>query len=265
MENTPEVSVITPFYNSEKFLNETILSVINQTYTNWELLLIDDASTDQSPAIAKSFTDSDTRIKLFSHSENFGAGIARNTGIENASGKYIAFLDADDSWLPRKLEKQLAFMQKNNLNLCYSSYLLMDEAGNKTGKMIEALPKLTYQKLLKANYIGNLTGIYNAENLGKIYAAKIRKRQDWALWLKILKTEKETLSIQEPLAVYRVRKNSISQNKWRLLYYNFLVYHKVLGYNKFLSSLKMLIFLWEQFFVKTKQIKSVADQSSKLL
>lgn len=254
MENTPDVSVITPFYNSEKFLKESILSVVNQTFANWELLLIDDASTDQSQSIAKSFTDSDPRIKLITQSENFGAGIARNTGVENALGKYIAFLDADDSWLPQKLEKQLAFMQKNSLNLCFSSYLLMDEAGNKTGKMIEALPKLTYQKLLKANYIGNLTGIYNAEKLGKMYAPKIRKRQDWALWLKILKTEKEALSIQEPLAIYRVRKNSISQNKWSLLRYNFSVYHKVLGYNRFLSSLKMLTFLWEQFFVKSKQI-----------
>lgn len=256
MKETPTVSVITPFYNSEKFLEETIQSIINQTYPNWELLLINDASKDNSQIIAEKYCAKDNRIKIFKLEKNSGAGVARNTGIQSAKGRYIAFLDADDVWMPQKLETQLNFMDKHKINLCYSSYLLMNEQGNHLAKMVEALPELSYNKLLKSNYIGNLTGIYNVEALGKIYSPEIRKRQDWALLLKILKIEKTALGIKEPLAIYRERKNSISQNKWALLKYNFAVYNAVLGYNKAKSCLMMLVFLREHFFVKSRQVKS---------
>jgi teichuronic acid biosynthesis glycosyltransferase TuaG len=259
MKDAPKVSVITPFYNSEKFLEETIQSVINQTFSHWELLLVNDSSTDNSRNIAEKYCAADSRIQLINLKKNSGAGIARNNGTQNAKGKYIAFLDADDVWLPHKLETQLEFMEKHQVNLCFSSYLLMDEQGNQMGKMIEALQELSYQKLLKSNYIGNLTGIYNAEVLGKIYSPEIRKRQDWALWLKILKSEKVALGIKESLAIYRLRNDSISQNKLALLKYNFAVYNEVLGYNKPKSCLKMLGFLWEHFFVKSKQLKSVVQ------
>jgi teichuronic acid biosynthesis glycosyltransferase TuaG len=257
MENTPLISVITPFYNSEKFLDQTIQSVVNQTYSQWELLLVNDASIDNSKNIAEKYSAADSRIQLINLNKNSGAGVARNSGTQMAKGKYIAFLDADDVWLPHKLETQLEFMEKHQANLCFSSYLLMDEQGNQLGKMIEALSELSYQKLLKSNYIGNLTGIYNAEVLGKICSPEIRKRQDWALWLKILKSEKVAMGIKEPLAVYRLREDSISQNKSALIKYNFAVYNNVLGYNKPKSCLMMLVFLWEHFFVKSKQLKSV--------
>lgn len=257
MRVAPTVSVITPFYNSEKFLEETIQSVINQTFSHWELLLVNDSSTDNSRDIAEKYCAVDSQIELINLDKNSGAGIARNIGVQSAKGKYIAFLDADDLWLPHKLETQLNFMEKHQANLCFSSYLLMDEQGNQLGKMIEALPELSYQKLLKSNYIGNLTGIYNAEVFDKIYSPEIRKRQDWALWLKILKFEKVALGINEPLAIYRLRNDSISQNKSALFKYNFAVYNKILGYNKAKSCLMMLGFLWEHFFVKSKQLKSV--------
>jgi teichuronic acid biosynthesis glycosyltransferase TuaG len=257
MKTSPLISVITPFYNSEKFLEKTIQSVINQTFSHWELLLVNDSSTDNSRNIAEKYCAADKRIQLINLDKNSGAGIARNIGTHNAKGKYISFLDADDLWMPHKLKTQLDFMQQHKINLCFSSYLLMDEQGSQLGKIVETLDELSYKKLLKSNYIGNLTGIYNAEVLGKIYSPEIRKRQDWALWLKILKTERTALGIKEPLAIYRVRKNSISQNKSALLRYNFAVYNEVLGHNKLKSGLMMLVFLWEHFFVKSKQIKSV--------
>lgn len=259
MTSSPLVSVVTPVYNSALFLEKTILSVINQTYPHWELILVDDCSTDASFEIAKAYSEKDSRIKPFQLKQNQGAGVSRNFGIKEALGSYIAFLDADDLWTPEKLQKQLDFMTKNNCTICYSSYQLMNEDGSLQPKIIEALPKLTFKKLLKSNYIGNLTGIYNAAALGKIYAPVIRKRQDWALWLSALKLENKAMGIQEPLAFYRVRKNSISKNKTSLLKYNFAVYNKVLGYNTLKSIFMMSAFLWEHFFVKSNQIKLLSN------
>ncbi|MEX0997221.1 MAG: glycosyltransferase family 2 protein [Flavobacteriaceae bacterium] len=254
---SPLISVVTPVYNAALFLEETIQSVINQTYSHWELILVDDCSTDTSIEIAKGYSEKDSRIKTFQLSENQGAGIARNRGIKEAAGSYIAFLDADDLWFPEKLQKQLDFMINNNCNICYSSYQLMNEDGSLQPKLIEALPNLTYKKLLKSNYIGNLTGIYNADALGKIYAPKIRKRQDWALWLSALKIENKALGIKEPLAYYRHRKDSISKNKTALLKYNYAVYNKVLGFSTLKSLFMMTVFLWEHFIVKSRQEKSI--------
>jgi len=263
MTTSPLISVVTPVYNAALFLEETILSILNQTYTHWELILVDDCSTDTSLKIANNYCLKDSRIKCFQLSENKGAGIARNLGIKEAKGTYIAFLDADDLWFPEKLNKQLDFMINNNCNICYSSYQLMNEDGSLQPKIIEALPQLTFKKLLKSNYIGNLTGIYNAAALGKIYAPIIRKRQDWALWLTALKIENKAMGIKEPLAYYRVRKDSISKNKPGLLKYNYAVYKKVLGFST-LNSLNMItVFLWEQFFVKSKQIKSKTNLPKK--
>jgi teichuronic acid biosynthesis glycosyltransferase TuaG len=263
MKTSPLVSVVTPVYNAALFLEETIQSVLNQTYPHWELILVDDFSTDASFEIANTYCLKDSRIKCFQLSENQGAGIARNLGIKEATGTFIAFLDADDLWFPEKLQKQLDFMIKNNCNICYSSYQLMNEDGSLQPKLIEALPQLTFKKLLKSNYIGNLTGIYNAAALGKIYAPIIRKRQDWALWLNAIKIEKKAMGIKESLAYYRVRKESISKNKPGLLKYNYAVYNKVLGFSSLKSYYLMTVFLWEHFFVKSRQIKLLTEQAKK--
>ncbi len=257
MESSPLISVVTPVYNAALFLEESIQSVLNQTYPHWELILVDDCSTDASFEIANAYSKKDSRIKSFQLPQNQGAGVSRNFGIKEASGNFIAFLDADDLWLPEKLQIQLNFMMNNNCNICYSSYQLMTEDGSLQPKLIEALPKLTFKKLLKSNYIGNLTGIYNATALGKIYAPVIRKRQDWALWLLALKIDNKALGMKETLAYYRIRENSISKNKTGLLKYNFAVYNKVLGYNTLKSLFMMVVFLWEHFFVKSKQEKSI--------
>ena len=253
----PIVSIITPLFNSEAFILETINSVINQTYKNWELLLIDDCSTDKTIEIAHQFVLKFPNIKLIKNDKNLGAAITRNKGIEASQGTYIAFLDGDDVWKPEKLEKQIAYMQAENCDVCFSGYEQIDEAGKPLNKLIKALPELTYQKYLKSNYIGNLTGVYNAAVLGKIKAPDLRKRQDWLLWLAaIKKSGKPAKSIEESLAYYRVRKNSMSANKLNLLKYNYLVYRKGLGFSAIKSVYYMLIFLNEHFFVKSKLIVS---------
>ena len=251
----PTVSIITPVYNSEVFIKETINSVINQTYKEWELLLIDDGSTDESVTIINQYVNDKSNIKLIKNKKNQGAAISRNKGIIEAQGDYIAFLDADDLWKPEKIEKQLKHMKIHQCEVCFSSYELIDEQGNELNKTVKALPVLSYDKLMKSNYIGNLTGVYNAKILGKITCPNLRKRQDWLMWLNALKVSgKPAYGIKESLAFYRIRKDSMSSNKFNLLKYNYQVYKKGLGYSTLGALIRMFIFLNEQFFVKSKQI-----------
>lgn len=241
-------------FNSEAYISEAINSVINQTYTHWELLLIDDNSTDKTLESVQPFLNANPNIILIKNEKNLGAASTRNKGIEAAAGDYIAFLDGDDVWKPNKLEKQLAFMEANNCDVCFSNYDLIDEKGNPLNKTVIALPILTYNKLLRSNYIGNLTGIYNAKALGKITAYNLRKRQDWLLWLSaIKKSGKPAKSIPQSLAYYRVRNTSMSSNKFTLLKYNFWVYKKGLGFSTAKSIRCMILFLFEHFFIKSKQ------------
>ncbi|WP_046743503.1 glycosyltransferase family 2 protein [Kordia zhangzhouensis] len=251
--SNPLVSIITPTYNSAHFVSDTINSVIAQTYSHWELILVDDASSDTTVEILKKYATLDNRIKVHVLETNLGAAIARNTAIKKASGKYIAFLDADDLWKPEKLSKQIAFMQEKKVAISFSSYELMDEAGNSLQKIIKALPKVDYTKMLKSNYIGNLTGIYDAEKLGKVYMPNIRKRQDWALWLQLTQKVPFAYSIPEALAIYRVRQNSISSNKLNLLKYNYAIYRKALNFGTFKSIIYLIRFLIEHFFIKPRQ------------
>jgi glycosyltransferase involved in cell wall biosynthesis len=250
------VSIITPMFNSEAFIVDTINSITAQTYTNWELLLIDDRSSDHTIEIVNRFTEKHSNIKLLKNEVNSGAAISRNKGIMAAKGDYIAFLDADDLWKPEKLEKQVAFMQTNNCDVCFSSYEQINEQGKPLNKLVIALPMLSYNKYLKSNYIGNLTGMYNSKTLGKIVSRNLRKRQDWLLWLTAIKTSgKPAQGIQESLAYYRIRENSISSNKINLLKYNYAVYKKGLGFSTIKSVYYMLVFLKEHFFVKSKLVK----------
>jgi len=243
-------------YNSEKFISETIKSILNQTYKNWELVLIDDCSHDNTLKIVASFINE--HIKLIKNKENLGAAISRNKGIDSAKGDYITFLDADDLWKPNKLEQQIAFMQSKKCAICYTSYDLINEEGQLMHEQVRALKELSYTKLLKSNYIGNLTGMYNAKVLGKITSPNLRKRQDWLLWLSAIKKSGEpAMGIQESLAYYRIRKNSMSSNKFNLVKYNYWVYRKGLGFSTVKSIFKMIVFLKEHFFVKSKQTTSI--------
>ncbi len=256
MSQLPLVSIITPIYNSQDFLEATLTSVQNQTYSNWELILVDDASTDSSEKIANQFCAEDSRIRYEKFSFNQGPAISRNRAIELATGDYIAFLDSDDFWAPDKLEIQVGFMQKHDCDVSFSSYLLVDEEGNSLGKRVAAMPVLTYQKLLRNNYIGNLTGIYRSKTIGKVFSPQIRKRQDWGVWLEAIKRSgKPALGIQSDLSFYRKRKNSVSTNKFGLLKHNFLFYKNHLNQSWPKATISMGKFLWEYFMVRPKLIE----------
>ena len=236
------VSIITPSYNSEKFIVETIESIINQTYTNWELIITDDCSSDTTVEIIESFIQKDNRISLYTLKSNQGAGVARNHSIQVAKGRFIAFCDSDDQWKINKLELQLNSMLKKNTVLSYSGYDVIGENGTFI-KTIYPPKIITLKKILSNNYIGCLTAIYDSKKIGKQYMPLIRKRQDWVLWITILKKIKKTEGISGSLAIYRLRSNSISSNKFNLIVHNWKVYHHVLGYNKFKSVLLMTNFL----------------------
>ena len=225
MEN-PLVSIITPCYNSESFIADTIKSVQNQSYENWEMLITDDGSTDSSIKIIEKFATEDTRIKLFKIS-NAGAAVARNHSIEQAKGTYIAFLDSDDIWLPKKLEKQINFMETNNYILSFTSYQRMNEEGILINEVVKAHAKLNYKNMLYSNKIGCLTAMYNQEKLGKIYMPLIRKRQDYALWLSILKKVDFAYGLDEVLATYRLRNFSMSAKKTEMIKWNWKLYREI--------------------------------------
>lgn len=245
-------------FNNEAVIKKTITSVLNQTHTNWELLLINDASLDQTIEIVKSFSESDSRIKLFQHSENKGAAEARNLGTKSATGKYIAFLDADDLWKENKLELQVEVLNDGAADVCFGSYEWMNSKSVPLNKKVQALEQLPYNKLLKANYIGNLTGIYNCESLGKIYTKNLKKRQDWLLWLEALKRSKRpAIGISETIAYYRISEGSLSSKKTNLIKHNFNVYRKGLGFSYPKSLGCLILFFYEHLFVKKKLIRTI--------
>jgi len=252
------VSIITASYNVEQYIEETIASVQSQTYQDWEMLITDDASTDNTCIIIEAIAKKDARIKLFKLKQNSGAAVARNYSIQNARGRFHAFIDADDVWFPTKLEVQLKMMSLNNIEVSFSNYIYIDENSKPMNIMVRAIKELTFSKLLKNNYIGNLTGIYDTKYIGKLYCPPILKRQDWCLWLDAVKNSKSVaLGIQKPLAKYRIRRESLSRNKIRLLKYNFLVYHNHLNYGNIKSLYFLLIFLFEYFFVRPKYIEKI--------
>jgi glycosyltransferase involved in cell wall biosynthesis len=220
------VSVITACYNSERHISETINSVINQTYQNWELLLVDDCSIDNTIALIEELQKTDKRIKLVQLKENSGAAVTRNTAIKEAKGTFIAFLDSDDKWLPKKLEMQLEFMISNNYNLTHTAYELIDNLGNILNKTITPAKILSYNDMLYSNKIGCLTAMYNQSELGKIHMPLLRKRQDYGLWLKILKTGEKAYGLPEVLSLYRNTENSISNNKLDLIKWNWKLFRE---------------------------------------
>jgi len=258
INTTPLVSIITPLFNAEKYIAQTLESVQQQNYTNWEHIIVNDASEDTSEEIVKNIAKKEPRVQLISLPENKGAAYCRNHATELAQGDYIAFLDSDDLWHPEKLTKQIGFMLSRDCEVSYTSYLHINEAGESLHKRIKALDQLTYKKQLRNNYIGNLTGIYRTSTLGKIIAPPIRKRQDWAVWLTAIKRSgKPALGLVEDLAYYRVREGSISSNKLALIPYNFKFYRSHLGYSWGGSVYRLFRFFWEYFVVRPKHIEKV--------
>jgi len=213
------VSIITPSFNSGKFISETIQSVLNQTYSNWEMIITDDCSGDNTVEIIEQIVEKDSRIRLYRFEKNKGSGPARNNSIKKAKGKYLAFLDSDDIWVPNKLEKQLKFLEENNISFSHSSYGFLDESGNEIRKpFIVSKKPVGYKELLKRTEISCLTAIYNQEEIGKMYMPDLRKKQDYALWLSILKTGVKSFPQADILAFYRQRKTSATSKKHQLIF-----------------------------------------------
>lgn len=225
--NEPLVSIITPVYNAEQFLSETIESVKNQTYQNWEMILVDDCSKDNSADIIKEFQNTDDRIKYIRLEKNSGASVSRNTGITNAKGRFIAFVDSDDIWNPDKLEKQVSYMLENKVGFTFTSYRYMKENGEPTNKVAKAPQKIDYNGLLKNTIIGCSTVVIDRDIVGSFEMPLVRRGQDTATWLKILRTEEFAYGIEEDLVKYRLVGDSLSSNKIKAIKRTWNTYRNV--------------------------------------
>lgn len=247
------VSIIVPVYNSEKFIKDTIKTVKQQTYQNWELILVNDCSTDNSESIINKQIEEDNRIKLISLKKNSGAAIARNTGIEKARGKYIAFLDADDLWKSNKLKSQIKFMNENKYEFTFTGYEFADENGNETGKTVQVPQKLTYKQALKNTTIFTSTVIFDSEVLGKeiIHMPDVRRGQDTATWWKVLKTGISAYGMKESLSLYRRSNNTLSSNKIKALKRTWNLYRNV---EKLSLCISLYNFCWYCFNAVKRRI-----------
>ena len=232
-----KVSIIVPMYNAEKFIGKTIESVLAQTYQNWEMLIMNDVSTDNSLAIVSMYAKKDERIKIVNTEKNVGVVKGRNFLIDLASGKYIAFLDADDYWHNEKLEKQIKFMKEKNASISCTEYTRVKENEEKINDVI-IKEEISYNDMLKNNYLGCLTVIYDAEKIGKRYFKELEKNEDYVLWLEIVKDVDIIYGLKENLAYYRVLDNSRSSNKVKTAKVRWEIYRKI----EKLSLLKSLYY-----------------------
>lgn len=245
-----KVSIIIPVYNAEKFIGKTIESVLNQTYKNWEMLIFNDKSKDNSLKIIKKYSEKDERIKVVDSKENVGVVAARNKLIEIATGEFIAFLDADDYWKQNKLEKQIKFMRKNNALISCTEYTRVTEDEKEINDII-IKEIITYEDMLKNNYLGCLTVVYNANKLGKRYFKERKKNEDYVLWLEIVKETKIIFGLKENLAFYRVLNNSRSSNKIKVAKDRWEVYRKI----ERLSLLKSIYYFLQYVIRALKKTK----------
>ena len=220
------VSIITPSYNSSKFIKDCVHSVFSQTYKNWEMIIVDDCSEDNSKEIISELSTKDKRIKPIFLEKNVGAAEARNTAIRQSKGKYVAFLDSDDLWNPKKLEIQLSFMNKNEIVFSYTNYQLMSENGEDISNFISAPEKMTYDSYLKNTIIGCLTVIIDREKSGEFEMPNICSSHDMALWLLIMRKGFDAYGLDENLARYRIVSTSNTTNKWRAAKDVWIVYRQ---------------------------------------
>lgn len=203
-----------PSYNTGNYIKETIESVLSQTYSNWELIIVDDCSTDNTDSVVAEFTDK--RIIYLKNEENSGAAKSRNRAIREAKGKWIAFLDSDDLWESEKLEKQIRFMRENNYYFSYTEYEEIDENSNLLGRHISGPGKISKRGMYNYCWVGCLTVMYDASAVGLIQVADIKKNNDYAMWLKICK-KADCYLLNETLGKYRRRSGSISNHNYRTL------------------------------------------------
>ena len=229
MTNDKLVSIIIPVYNAASYLEETINSIQEQTYSNWEAIFIDDCSSDNSYNLIKKYQKEDKRIKLIKNKTNSGAAVSRNNGINHAEGDYLCFLDADDKWHPEKLAKQINFMQKLNCEFSFTGYQFANEKCTPNGKIVLVPNKINYKQALKNTTIWTSTVMFDMGKLTKddIYMPNIKRGQDTATWWKVLKKIEYAYGLNEVLSYYRRTNNSLSANKLTALKRTWNLYRNV--------------------------------------
>lgn len=235
------VSIITPAYNAEKYIKQAIESVISQTYKNWELIIVNDFSNDNTRLIIEQYSKKDERIKLINQEANKGIAITRNTALKYARGRYVAFLDSDDLWKEDKLLKQIKFMNNNNSYFTFTKYELINETGEKLNKTFKIPQTLEYKNLLNLNSIGCLTVVIDRKKIKKIHFPLVN-HEDYATWLNILKEGFNAHGIDEVLACYRKGDTSISSNKLKTLGWTWKIYRNNQNLNILLSIKSMSLF-----------------------
>lgn len=241
------VSIITPTFNSAKFIDETIQSVRNQTYNNWEMIIVDDGSTDNTEEIISLVVKNDNRIRFYKLDKNSGAAVARNRGIEDAKGQYLTFIDADDIWFPDFIKNSVKTIKETKISFVFSSYKRANEELEFIYSDFIVPKKATYTDILKSNSISCLTAFVDIKRLGKKFMPLIRKRQDMGLWLQYLKATPYAYGIQETQAIYRIRKNSLSRKKADLIKYQWQFYREVENLNFLQSVYYMLHWMYRGF------------------
>lgn len=255
--NLELVSIITPSWNCGRFVEETIQSILSQTYSNWELLFQDDCSTDNIKEIVAKYAAIDHRIKYECNSQNSGAAITRNNALRRAKGKWIAFLDSDDIWLPDKLEKQIKFMQDNNYHFSYTGYCEINEQSKEIGKLISGPKHITKLGMFCFCWLGCLTVMYDREYIGLIQISDIKKNNDYAMWLKVCK-KADAYLLDEPLAKYRRgRTGSISTHGYiTLIKWHYKLFRESEQLGVVASAFITLVNLVCGVFKKIKYVKS---------
>lgn len=249
------VSIIMPSYNTANFITETIRSVLAQTYTNWELIIVDDCSNDNTDEVVSKFL-SDTRIRYIKNEHNSGAAISRNRALRKAKGKWIAFLDSDDLWMQDKLEKQIAFMQDNGYHFSYTNYIEIDEKMIPNGKRVTGPKRISKHGIYNYCWMGCLTVMYDAEAIGVIQIADIKKNNDYAMWLKVCK-KADCFLLDETLAKYRKRSGSISNHRYmKLIKWHYRLYREAEKKNLISSG---ILTIRNLFFGVLKKIRYVKE------
>lgn len=236
------VSIITPAYNAAAYIAETIESVLAQTYTNWEMLIVNDCSKDNTAEIIESYAAKDKRIKLINLKQNSGAAVARNTAIQNAKGRYIAFLDSDDLWKKEKLQKQIEFMQQNGYAFTFHNFIMFNDGMKKeNGKLIKVARQTDYKTLLKGNNTGGCLAVCIDRNIVRKIFMPNQRHEDYICWLNILKECKiNGYGMNEVLGYYRVGKVSVSSNKFKSAIWTWKVYRE----SQKLSVVKSMYYMW---------------------
>jgi len=223
----PLISIITPVYNASPFLKETIKSVKDQTFKDWEWIIVDDCSSDSSVDVITSYASGDSRIHLIRLDINSGTGVAKNIALSHARGRFITFIDSDDLWKPEKLELQVNFMMNNNYPICFTSYMLMDQTGRDKDKIISVKSSVNQHQYLKNTIIGFSTSMIDKNITGSFEFIGLRSREDTHLWITLLGKGFVAYGLNEVLTRYRVHDHSITTNKLKAARQTWELYHKI--------------------------------------